>query len=73
MSTGGVEFDQDQFGLEQKRAHNTLQYSQGGEKGLVGWLMRHGIAKSTKSAQFIQIGIIAINLAITFYVISLVV
>jgi hypothetical protein len=38
--------------------------------GLAGWLMRHGVAKSSSSAQTILIGIVVANIIITFIVIK---
>lgn len=73
-----VEFEEDQF-LTGKSKYPQYQnpsgtsFSVGGEytgktKGIAGWLLRHKIAKSEKSAQFIMLGIIAINFAIMILV-----
>lgn len=79
MSTG-VEFEEDSFNISPTHAQSsgggpTFQspsamysqgYSGGEERGMAGWLMRHGLAKSPQTAQIIMLGIVVINIIITF-------
>ncbi len=48
--------------------YNYGGYGGGNAKGISGWLQRHGIAKSDKSAQYIMLAIIILNIAITGFV-----
>ena len=38
--------------------------------GMAGWLMRHGLAKSPRSAQFVMAGIVVVDIIAIFVVIK---
>lgn len=78
----GVEFDEDKFSYGRPRPTGSMPATGGsaypqtsygsGERipGLTGWLVRHHLAKSENSAQYVMVGIIIINIIITFLVIK---
>lgn len=79
----GVEFEEDSFSYKRPsgtaNAGNASGYSMNtgygmqnsqGPKGMVGWLIRHHLAKSEKSAQVVMIGLVVINIIITVIVIK---
>jgi hypothetical protein len=80
MSSNGVQFDEDSFsynrsttspGVNRAPVGNYNQPIPGGsERGMAGWLMRHGIAKSNNLAQGILIAIVIVNVIITYVVIK---
>lgn len=76
--SSGVEFDEDQLKYA-PRANTTPGGSFGApgqfvtpnnEPRMVQWLMKKGIVKSPTAAQVILIGLVVINLIITFVVIN---
>lgn len=77
----GVEFDEDNFSYKpaQQKApgmapapasYNNMQYASSRPSGIAGWLISHGWAKSEKSAQGMLIGVVVINIIITYIVIK---
>ena len=78
----GVEFDEDSFSYSKPNPNNSApsgytptsqmsQYSsQNNVRGMAGWLMRHGLAKSANGAQYILVAVIIVNIIITFMVIA---
>jgi hypothetical protein len=76
----GVEFEEDSFGLSNRRsaqpagAANSGAYARfqdaSNVKGMAGWLMRKGITKSPAAAQAVLVGFIVINVIITFIAIK---
>ncbi len=58
-SSGSGNFIDAKYGL----SHDT-------EKGMVGWLLKKGIAKSPKSAQRIMVGIVIFNMVIMILALS---
>ena len=70
-----VQFDTDMQTSSMRRQGPVASFGQsmpgGGEaSGLSGWLMRHGIAKSPKSAQIILVGIVLFDIIAIFVVIK---
>lgn len=61
----GVEFDEDKFGSA-NRAYTT----QRNESGLAGWLIKHGLAKSSGSAQVVMVAVIIVNLIVAYILIK---
>jgi len=79
--SSGVEFDEDSFGQNRPQQSGlpagsmvprqfTNATAQPEFTGIVGWLIRHRLAKSPQGAQKILIGIVAINIIITFIMIK---
>jgi hypothetical protein len=74
--SSNVQFEEDGFSKSYSQAQpihsassygmNQSGYSTGEVKGMAGWLMRHHLAKSPQGAQFYLIGLVIINLIITF-------
>lgn len=46
------------------------QYESNAPKGMAGWLIKHGLAKSGNTAQYILVGFIIFNIIITVVVIK---
>ncbi len=69
MSTG-VEFDEDKFRYAnpQRPGGMNMGGSSGARSSMNAWLMKHGLAKSDKSAQAILVAVVVINAIITFVV-----
>jgi hypothetical protein len=74
-----VQFDEDSFGMaskpgqdnaNQNNSYNPYAYSQPKKSRLVGWLMKHGLAKTEKSAEFILFVVVIVNALITYYIMS---
>jgi hypothetical protein len=69
--SSGVEFEEDNFSKNYARVGSTQSYSNQNtysnqeERGIIGWLIKHNLAKSKQSAQYYLLGIIAVNLLIT--------
>jgi hypothetical protein len=70
--SSGIEFEEDNFSKHYAQPTNSAQnYSYNNyntppeEKGLSGWMMKHGLAKSPQGAQVIMLIIIVINMIIT--------
>jgi len=78
--SSGIEFEEDGFAKNYPQARssqsvssysvNQSNYSGGEVKGMAGWLMRHGLAKSPQGAQLYLVGLVIVNLIITFVAIS---
>lgn len=75
--TTGVEFDEDKFSYTAQRhpvsgLSMAGQYKQPGQqvRGIGGWLIRHGFAKSETSAQVLMVCIVILNAIITAFVIK---
>lgn len=73
--SSGIEFEEDNLSRNYARVGNSPvyasnnNYSDSEERGIVGWLIKHNLAKSKQTAQYYLIGIVVINLLITFIVI----
>jgi len=82
----GVEFDEDRTGFGGPKPTGApsapgmnaapVIYSGstkyvGTSGGLAGWLLAHGWVKSEHAAQFVMLGIVAVNIVITIVVIKL--
>lgn len=46
------------------------QYATNEPKGMVGWLIKNGLAKSGNAAQFILVGFVIFNVILTFIIIK---
>lgn len=81
----GVEFDEDKFSYAPARpvarpggygipnatfSRNVGMNAGSTEPGIAGWLIRHGFANSPRAAQGIMIGVVILNVIITFIVIK---
>lgn len=82
----GVEFEEDSFGGSSRprpqdgqqpassvnsSAYTRLQDSKSSnERGLSGWLIRHGLARSPATAQTILIVVIVVNIILTYVVVK---
>ncbi|MBU6231712.1 MAG: hypothetical protein KGI45_03905 [Patescibacteria group bacterium] len=80
----GVEFDEDNFSYGNRRpaagsgfsspgmyrGQASQPYSGSGGSKMAQWLIRHGLAKSANSAQYILVAVIALNIIITFIIIK---
>lgn len=69
----GVEFDEDNVTYARPAARPGMPMQQGGYssgRGMAGWLMRHGFAKSNTSAQIVMIGVVVVNAIIIFILIK---
>ncbi len=71
--SSGIEFEEDNFSKnyakpansQQNYSYNNYGSQQQGERGLTGWLMKHGLAKSPQGAQMVMLIIVVINMIIT--------
>jgi hypothetical protein len=72
--SSGIEFEEDSFSRNYAKPANTgasnqnysyNNYEQPAERGITGWLMKHGLAKSPQGAQVIMLVIVVINMIIT--------
>jgi hypothetical protein len=78
--SSGIEFEEDGFAKSYTQSQSSQRtssyginqsgYSDSEVKGMVGWLMRYHLAKSPQSAQLYLIGLVIVNLIITFVAIS---
>ena len=83
--TEGIEFDEDKFSYAPPRANVGMnagmnaapQYSGYGapqfgakESWMVRFLIKHGLAKSAKGAQMVQLGIVVVNIIVTVIVVK---
>ncbi|MDE2038192.1 MAG: hypothetical protein KGI69_03170 [Patescibacteria group bacterium] len=74
----GVEFDEDKAAYGGVGRPGGIQMPSGGysagpagaEPGMVRWLKAHGLAKSSRAAQGILIGVVIVNIIIMFVVIK---
>ncbi len=75
--SSGIEFEEDSFSRNYAKPTNANtsntsnqnysynNYEQPAERGITGWLMKHGLAKSPQGAQVIMLVIVVINMIIT--------
>jgi len=79
--SNGVQFEEDNFSFSSShkpsnQAKNVSvgyghpQYETAEAKGMTGWLIRHGLAKSGSTAQVVLIGVVIANIIITYVVIN---
>lgn len=66
-----VEFEEDAFLTGRMKSMQGKVASSLEVKGFAGWLIRNNIAKTEKTAQFIMMGIAALNILLTILVIKL--
>ena len=76
----GVEFDEDKFsytppkGAQPVGASPSFPAGSSGyssaPKGMSGWLIAHGLAKSEKSAQVMMVFLVLVNIVITVLVVK---
>lgn len=71
----GVEFDEDNMtfarpGVRPGMGGGRFNPGQREERGIPGWLIRHGLAKSYASAQIMMIGIVIVDFIIMFVLIK---
>jgi hypothetical protein len=77
----GVEFEEDTFGVKRPNPQATTssgQYSyaaadnasNSNESAMIRWLMKKGIVKSHAAGQAILVGILVLNIIVTFIVIK---
>ena len=79
--SSGVEFEEDNFGRKPtypSQGANSFSGSYGyqysadsssvQQKGMVGWLIRHGIVKSATGANVILFGVVLLNILITILI-----
>jgi hypothetical protein len=77
--SNGVQFEEDNFKFSSSQApkpssnislgYGRPSYDVPEAKGMTGWLVRHGLASGGNTAQVILIGIVVINIIITYVVI----
>lgn len=70
--TTGVEFEEDKssYGGRPRVAPSSgMSGPTGEERGMIGWLIRHGMAKSSSAAQIVLIGILILNIVLIFLVV----
>jgi hypothetical protein len=77
--SSGVEFDEDNLKYARRPTAGGFQQGQpsafpgqqmgGNEPRMVQWLMSKGIVKSSNSAQIVLVGLVVVNIIITFAVI----
>lgn len=74
----GIQFEEDNFRFDSsKRSANAgtsagyghPSYQSTEQKGMVGWLIRHGWARSGSFAQAILLGVVLVNVVITILII----
>lgn len=80
MAIEGIEFDEDKnsysapgqaFAPQNAAMFSPQALAHYAEpKGMAGWLVKHGIARGPQAAHIIMIGVVALNLFITFLVIT---
>jgi len=69
--SSGIEFEEDNFSKNYAQTSSSQAYtnqniySNSEERGMVGWMIKHNLAKSRQAAQYYLLGVIAINLLIT--------
>ena len=63
MSDNNIQFDTDQKQF-QDRADS------GRSRGLIGWLIKHDIAKDEQSANKIMLAVLILNIVLIYFVIS---
>lgn len=76
--SSGVEFDEDKINYGAPSANNGMRRFAGSSRPvfaekqprMVQWLMNHGIAVSPAAGQAILIGLIVVNLIITYIVVK---
>lgn len=68
--TQGVEFEQDTFSQMTRNAVRRNSGIYGSSSKFSAWLIARGIAKDDATAQWIQLGIVAVNIVITIFVIK---
>jgi hypothetical protein len=69
----GVEFDEDNMGFRRPLPGGGFSTNKGYQQrqgGLAGWLIKKGWAKSNSSAQMIMIGVVIVNVIITYFLIK---
>jgi len=69
----GVEFDEDNMTYARPGVRPGMAgggYVPARERGMAGWLIRHGLAKSNSSAQIVMIGVVIVNAIIMFVLIK---
>ena len=74
----GVEFDEDKitYGTPRPSSGGMGNNAGGGysggqsQKGMIGWLIRHGWVRSENTAQAFLIGVVTMNIIITFIVVT---
>lgn len=81
--SNGVQFEEDNFSFTSPnktpgaKGENNVSVGYGHPqynnasvpRGMAGWLMRHGLATSSSTAQVILVGIVIVNIIITYFVI----
>lgn len=80
--SSGVEFEEDNFGrkpiypsqgMNSFSGNSSYQYSPDSpnnqERGMIGWLIKHGIVKSANGANVILFGLVLFNIIITILII----
>jgi len=77
--SSGVEFEEDSFGssgsqptFRSESGRSSLPYSSANEAatGMSGWLIKHGLAKSAKSANMVLLGFVVFNIIISIIAIN---
>jgi hypothetical protein len=78
--SSGVEFEDSGYSGNYSQVKSTQggpsygigqsSYSSSEVKGMAGWLIRHGFAKSSQGAQLYLVGLVIVNLIITFIALS---
>ncbi len=73
----GVEFDEDNISYAKPGSRPGIPGLGGGygsgqreERGMAGWLIKRGFAKSYGSAQAVMLGIVVVNIIITYVAIK---
>ena len=77
--SNGIQFEEDNFKFDSSKSNTVStgtsvgyghpQYQKSEEKGMIGWLIRHGLASSGGSAQGILLGVVVINIVVTILII----
>ena len=75
-----IEFDEDKYGLKPNAGNssgtlNTVYSPAPAKKqpSMIAWLIKHGLAKSTNSANAILLVIVAINIVISIIIIRFII
>ena len=64
----GVQFDEDNFTRKQYRSYAAVPGVEGDTRGVAGWLIRNGLAKSALSANIILMIVLSLVFMIAFHV-----